>query len=242
MNNESGGIFGTAQWTRVLASRGDSPSARQALSDLCAAYYQPVIILMRRAAPNEDSARDLTQEFFARLLAGSGLDTVNPARGRFRHFLLGAVRHFLANQRDYQSRLKRGGGQAPLSLEAGTDTSPGIEVADTSQPNPDLDFDRKWALTLLDRGLSRLHAEQTAAGKAQHFEVLKAWLTGDEQPLSQAAAAARLGLNEGALKVAIHRLRKRFRDLVKEEIADTVDDPAQVREELNYLLEVLSRG
>jgi RNA polymerase sigma factor (sigma-70 family) len=238
----SSGIFVTTQWTRVLASRGDSVEARQALSDLCAAYYQPVFILIRRAAPDEDAARDCTQEFFARLLARHGLDTVNPERGRFRHFLLGAVRHFLADQRDYQRRLKRGGGQVLVSLDAGTDTSTKIEVADASLPSPDLEFDRKWALTLLDRALARLQSEQQEAGKDEPFEVLKPWLTGEKQTLSQAEAATRLGVNEGAVKVAIHRLRKRFRELVKEEIAGTVEGPAQVREELNYLLEVLGRG
>jgi RNA polymerase sigma-70 factor (ECF subfamily) len=236
------GIFVTTQWTQVLATRGDSPEARQALSDLCAAYYTPVFVLMRRAAPSEEAARDLTQEFFARLLARAGLGQVNPERGRFRFFLLGAVKHFLADVHDEQGRLKRGGGRAPISLDAGTDSSPGLEIADTSVPSPDLEFDREWAVTLLDRALDRLGREQAEAGKWAQFPALKPWLTGDKQAVSQAALAASLGLSEGALRVTLHRLRKRFRELVKEEIAGTVGDSAHVREEMRYLLEVLSRG
>ncbi len=237
-----GDYFLTTQWTRVLASRGDSPEARQALADLCEAYYKPVFGFIRRSAPNEDAARELTQEFFARLLAGHGFQTVNPERGRFRYFLLGAVKHFLANVWDHESRLKRGGGQAVLSLDAGTDSSPAIQVPDPNLPSPDLEFDRKWTLTLLERALNRLGSEQKEAGKGEEFEVLKPWLTGDSQETSQADAAARLRVNEGALRVAIHRLRKRFRDFVKEEIAGTVNDPAHVKEELSYLFEVLGGG
>ena len=226
----------------MLATRGDSPESRQALSDLCAAYYTPVFVLIRRATPSEEVARELTQEFFARLLSRAGLGRVDPQRGRFRFFLLGAVKHFLADVHDEQGRLKRGGGQVPISLDAGTDTSPGLEVADASRPSPDLEFDREWAVTLLARALDRLGGEQAGAGKGEQFPELKPWLTGDKQDVSLADLAARLGTSEGALRVALHRLRKRFRELVKEEIAGTVGDAAHVREELGYLLEVLSRG
>jgi RNA polymerase sigma-70 factor (ECF subfamily) len=235
-----GGIFVTTQWTQVLATRGDSPEARQALSDLCAAYYTPVFVLIRRATPNEEIARDLTQEFFARLLSRAGLGRVEPERGRFRYFLLSAVKHFLADVHDERGRLKRGGGQAHISLDAGTDSSPGMEVADASLPSPELEFDREWAVTLLARALDRLGCEQT--GKGEQFSALKPWLTGDKQDASQAELSAALGMTEGALRVSLHRLRKRFRELVKEEIAGTVGDSAHVREEMGYLLEVLSRG
>jgi RNA polymerase sigma-70 factor (ECF subfamily) len=241
-SSKSPGIFVTTQWTRVLATRGDSPEARQALSDLCAAYYTPVFVLMRRAAPSEEAARDLTQEFFARLLARAGLGQVNPERGRFRFFLLGAVKNFLANVYHEQTRLKRGGGHVPISLDAGTDSSPGLEIADASLPSPDMEFDREWAVTLLARALDRLGREQAGAGKGEQFPAVKPWLTGDKQDVSLADLAARLGMSEGALRVALHRLRKRFRELVKEEIAGTVGDSAHVREEMGYLLEVLSRG
>jgi RNA polymerase sigma-70 factor (ECF subfamily) len=241
-SSKSPGIFVTTQWIQVLATRGDSPEARQALSDLCAAYYTPVFVMMRRAAPSEEAARDLTQEFFARLLSRAGLGQVDPERGRFRYFLLGAVKHFLADVHDEQRRLKRGGGQVPVSLDAGTDSSSGLELADTTAPSPDLEFDREWAVTLLDRALSRLGREQAEAGKREQFPALKPWLTGDKQEVSLADLAGRLETSEGTLRVTLHRLRKRFRELVREEIAGTVGDAAHVREEMHYLLEVLSRG
>jgi len=231
--------FVTTQWTRVLEARGDSPDAQAALSDLCAAYYAPVFAFIRRDAPDEDAARDLTQEFFARLLARQGIATVDPQRGRFRSFLLGAVKHFLADMRDHAQRLKRGAGQPLESIEPGTDTSPGLQLPDLNAPSPDHEFDHKWALTLLDRALALLAQEHEAAGKADHFEALKPWLSGDSENISQAEAAARLGLNEGAVKVAIHRLRRLFREVIRNEIGQTVSDRAQVDAELHYLLEAL---
>jgi RNA polymerase sigma-70 factor (ECF subfamily) len=231
--------FVTTQWTQVLEARGDSPEAKAALSDLCAAYYAPVFAFVRRNAPDEDAARDLTQEFFARLLARQGIATVDPQRGRFRSFLLGAVKHFLADMREHDHRLKRGAGQPLERIEPGTDTSPGLQVPDLNAPSPDREFDRKWALTLLDRALNALAREHEGFGKAEHFDALKPWLTGDTENISQAEAAARLGLNEGAVKVAIHRLRRRFREVIKQEIAQTVSDPAQVDLELHCLLEAL---
>ncbi len=234
-----GDRFVTTQWTRVLEARGESAEAKAALSDLCAAYYAPVFAFIRHRAPDEDTARDLTQEFFARLLAGKGIAQVDPQRGRFRSYLLGAVKHFLADRRDHDQRLKRGAGQALQPIEPGTDTSPGLQVPDPHAPSPDREFDRKWALTLLDRALAALAAEHKAAGKADQFEALKPWLTGDSEEVSQADAARRLGLNEGAVKVAVHRLRRRFREVIKAEIAGTVSDRGQVDEELRFLLEAM---
>jgi RNA polymerase sigma-70 factor (ECF subfamily) len=231
--------FVTTQWTRVLDARGDSPEAKAALSDLCAAYYASVFDFIRRSAPDEDSARDLTQEFFARLLARHGIDSVDPQRGRFRSYLLGAVKHFLADMQEHSHRLKRGAGQPLESIEPGTDTSPALQLADPNTPSPDREFDRKWALTLLNRALAKLAQEHEAAGKADHFEALKPWLSGDSENISQAEAAARLGVNEGAVKVAIHRLRRRFREVIKSEIGQTVSDRTQVDAELHYLLEAL---
>ena len=231
--------FVTTQWTQVLEARGESPEAKAALSYLCAAYYAPVFAFIRRNAPDEDSARDLTQEFFARLLARQGIATVDPQRGRFRSFLLGAVKHFLADMREHAHRLKRGAGQPLESIEPGTDTSPGLQLADPNASSPDREFDRKLALTLLDRALAALAQEHEAAGKADHFEALKPWLSGDSENISKAEAAARLGLNEGAVKVSIHRLRRRFREVISSEICQTVSDPAQVDAELHCLLEAL---
>lgn len=226
----------------MLQACGDSPEAKAALSDLCGAYYAPIFAFIRRNAPNEDAAKDLTQDFFTRLLARQGIETIDPRRGRFRSFLLGAVKHFLADRRDYDHRLKRGTGEPLEPLEPETDTSPGLQLPDATTPGPDREFDRKWALTLLDRALEALAREHQASGNARHFETLKPWLTGDSEDISQAEAAARLGMNEGAVKVAIHRLRRRFRQLIKNEIAETVSGPAQVDLELHYLLEALLQG
>jgi RNA polymerase sigma-70 factor (ECF subfamily) len=227
------------RWTLVLRARGRSPEAQLALGTLCEGYYAPVHAFIRAQVRDHEAARDLTQEFFARVLRGGAFDRADPQRGRFRSFLLGAVKHFLADARDRQAARKRGSGQELLPLEPGTDTSPGLDPPDPRPAALELLFDRQWAFTLLDRALGRLAQDMAGAGKAAHFSVLKPWLTGAAaQPQSE--AAARLGLNESALKVAIHRLRARFRGLVKAEIAQTVADPAQVAAELDYLIEVVS--
>jgi RNA polymerase sigma-70 factor (ECF subfamily) len=231
--------FVTTRWTRVLEARGDSTEAKAALSDLCAAYYAPVLAFIRRSAPDEEAARDLTQEFFARLLARGGIDTVDPQRGRFRSFLLGAVKHFLADMRDHDRRLKRGAGQPIESLDADTGTSTGLQAPDAKAASPDREFDHKWALTLLDRSLAAMAREYNESGKSVQFEALKPWLTGDAANVSQAEAARQLGLNEGAVKVAIHRLRRRLRDVIKNEISQTVKDRADIEREMHYLLEAL---
>jgi len=225
-----------------LAARGDSPEAQAALGELCTAYYAPVLAFLRRSGRDDDTARDLAQEFFTRLLARRGLDSVVPGRGRFRSFLLGAVKHFLADQYDRAQAAKRGNGHASVSLDAPTnDTTSTLQIPDPAASVSDAVFDRQWALTILDRALAVLADEHQAADKSDHFETLKPWLTGDTEELSQAEAARRLDMNEGALKVAIHRLRKRFRELVKAEITQTVGADGDVQSELNYLLEVLSR-
>lgn len=224
-------VFATTHWTRVLEARGASPEAKQALSDLCAAYYDPVFAFVRRTTTDDDKARDLTQEFFRRLLSGHGVDSVDPQRGRFRSFLLGAVKHFLADMHDHAHRDKRGAGQPPILLDT--------QLADPRSSAPDREFDRKWALTVLDRALAALQSEHDTASSADQFAVLKPWLTGDADHLSQADAATRLNLNVGAIKVAIHRLRRRFRDLVKTEITQTLNDPSHVRDELAALRDAM---
>jgi RNA polymerase sigma factor (sigma-70 family) len=226
----------------VLEARGDTPDAKAALSDLCDAYYAPVFAFIRRNAPDEDTARDLTQEFFARLLTRHGIDKVERERGRFRSYLLGAVKHFLADMRDHDHRLKRGAGQSLEPLDPGTDTTTGLQLPDPKAPSPEREFDRKWAFIVLDRALAALAEEHKIAGKSDQFEALRPWLTGDTEDLSQADAASRLGINEGAVKVAIHRLRRRFRELVKAEIGQTLHNPAQVADELACLQAALGMG
>ena len=236
--------FVTTRWTQVLSARGETPGAKAALAQLCEAYWNPVFRFIRRCERPEDSARELTQEFFSQLLASNGLNAVDPAKGRFRSYLLGAVKHFLADQRDRSNAAKRGGGQTAVPIEQHLEnqTTTSLQIADPESPVPDAFFDRQWALTIVERALNALAAELVSAGKAAHFEVLKPWLVGDVSELSQAEAARQLSLSEGAVKVAIHRLRKRFRMLVKQEIAGTVDQPAFIQEELRYLLEALAQS
>jgi RNA polymerase sigma-70 factor (ECF subfamily) len=234
-----GHAFVTTQWTRVLEARGDSSDAKAALSDLCAAYYAPVFAFVRRNSPDENAAHDLTQEFFARLLAGRGLNP-DPERGRFRSYLLTAVKNFLADMWDHARAAKRGGGEITISIEGAAETSCGLEIPDRGRSDPEREFDRKWALTVLDRALAALAAEHSDGDARHQFEVLKPWLTGDNENLSQADAARELGCSESTVKVAIHRLRKRFRQLVKSEIRQTMNDPSQVADELACLVAALS--
>jgi RNA polymerase sigma factor (sigma-70 family) len=235
--------FAPTRWTLVLRARGRSADSRAALSELCEAYYAPVLAFLRREGRDEDAARELTQEFFSRLLAQPGLGGVEPGRGRFRSYLLGAVKHFLAEERQRANAAKRGGGQAPMSIEASAsaDTTSELQIPDPAAAVPDAFFDRHWATALVDRAVATLGAEATAEGKAGQFVALKPWLLGELPSLSQADAARQLGLSEGAVKVAVHRLRKRFREVVKAEIAQTVPEPGEVQGELRYLVEVLAQ-
>lgn len=230
--------FVTTHWTRVLAARGDSAEARAALSELCAVYYAPIVAFLRARFRDEDRTRDLAHQFFERLLAQDAIAGASPERGRFRSYLLGAVKHFVADLQDRDRAAKRGAGVEHLPLEAGTDTSPGLDPPAPAGRPPELEFDRQWALTILDRAIATLAAEYDSPERRAQFALLKSSLTGAGLPQSE--LAVRLGLNEGAVKVAIHRLRKRFRELVKAEIARTVDDPAQVPEEMSYLVTVLA--
>jgi len=235
--------FAETRWTLVLRARGESENSRAALSELCEAYYLPVLAFLRREGRDEDTARELAQEFFSRLLAQPHLGGVEPGHGRFRSYLLGAVKHFLAGERQRAGAVKRGGGQTPVSIESSTnaETTTSVQVADPAGVVPDAYFDRHWATTLVDRAVAMLGSEAEREGKGVQFTALKPWLLGEVPSLSQADVARQLGITEGAVKVAVHRLRKRFRELVKAEIAQTVGDTAQVAEELRYLVEVLAQ-
>ena len=236
------GAFAPTRWTLVLRSHGESSEAQAALSELCEAYYQSILRFLQREGRDDDDARELTQEFFARILSGHGFDGAEPGRGRFRSYLLGALKHFLADSRERAQRLKRGGGIVPESLQGNPDptTSSALEVGDGLAVAPDVNFDREWALTVMARALDALQHEMTVAGKSDHFETLKPWLMGDSPAMSQSSVAQQLGLTEGAVKVAVHRLRKRFRDAVRKEVAQTLRDPAMVDEELRQLIAALS--
>ncbi len=229
------GNFAATRWTLVARATGGDSTAQAALSELCAAYYSPVNAFLRAEDRTEDAARELAHEFFARVLAGGSLGGADAARGRFRSYLLGALKHFLADHRDRAHAEKRGGGATPEPLE--TATSAGLALP--SARDDDRIFDRQWALTLIARALEIVGNELRDAGKSAHFDALKPWLTGENAALSQADAARELGMNEGAVKVAIHRLRQRFREAVKSEIAQTVRGDGDVDDELRYLLAVL---
>jgi RNA polymerase sigma-70 factor (ECF subfamily) len=233
-----GGRFATTRWSVVLeAGRGSSPASREALAKLCETYWYPLYGYVRRWGHDADSAQDLTQEFFTRLLEKDYLRDVTPTRGRFRSFLLAALKHFLSNERDRANAAKRGGGHAPLPLEF--ETAEGhfrLEPAD--HLTPEIAFERQWALTVLDRTLRKLGSEHERGGKGALFARLKGTLTG-EQSGSYAQLAAELQMTEGAVKVAVHRLRRRFGELLREEIAETVADPGDVDDEIRYLFAVL---
>jgi len=232
--------FAPTRWTLILRARGETAQARTALSELCQAYYQPVLHFLQREGRSEDEARELTQEFFARVLSGSGFDEADPERGRFRSYLLGALKHFLADQRKRERRLKRSAGMAVESLDVTeTDDKGLLQVADTLSPLPNAFFDRQWALAVIARAMTVLEQEFLAEGKADQFSTLKLWLMGEDPSHSQREAARQLGLSEGAVKLAIHRLRKRFRDAVRAEISQTLHDPELVDEELRHLISAL---
>jgi RNA polymerase sigma-70 factor (ECF subfamily) len=239
-NEKPTSAFVTTHWTRVVQAQGNSTDAKAALSDLCAAYYAPVFAFVRRWTNDAEAARDLTQEFFARLLARNSIEQANPQRGRFRSYLLGAVKHFLCDARDRDLRLKRGGGQPLEPLERSTDTSTSVQLPDPNATSPDHEFDRKWAMTVLDRALRSLEQEHAWVGNEKLFQILKPWLTGDTETLKQVDAARELGMNEAAVKVAIHRMRRRFREIIKREIADTLNDPTHVEQELQHLISALA--
>jgi RNA polymerase sigma factor (sigma-70 family) len=234
--------FAPTRWTLILRASGETTEARAALSELCEAYYQPVLRFLCREGRGVDAARELTQEFFVCVLASGGFDHADPERGRFRSYLLGALKHFLADQRKHEQRLKRGGGVAVESLDATgpDDDSPGLQVADTASLPPEAFFDREWALAIIGRAMALLEKEFAASGKTDQFDTLKPWLMGEAPSMSQADAARHLGLSEGAVKVAVHRLRKHFRDAVRAEISQTLRDPSLVDEELRHLIVALS--
>jgi DNA-directed RNA polymerase specialized sigma24 family protein len=243
IESRDAGSFHTTRWTQVIAAQGKSPDASQALRDLCASYYAPVEFFVRRYH-GTDLARDLTHEFFAKLLEGHSLGGVDRSRGRFRSYLLGAVKHFLADYDDRQRAGRRGGGREPLSLEHSqartAEESENVPVADPCGFPPDEFFDRHWALAVVESAIENLRREAVAAGEAERFDILKHWLVAPAGQETALEATRALNMTDGAFKVAVHRLRKRFREAVKSLIADTVEDPAEIADELNYLIRALS--
>jgi RNA polymerase sigma-70 factor (ECF subfamily) len=222
----------------VLAASTDTPGGRDALAELCQAYWYPLYAYVRRQGYGAEEARDLTQAYFLRLLEKGYLKEVAPEKGRFRSFLLASLRHFLANERDRATALKRGGVRLPVSLES-DEPERRYRVEPLDESTPETVFERRWALTVLERALGHLRGEMSAAGRADQFDRLKDFLTWSEPAAPYGQVAAQLGMSEGALKVAVHRLRRRCGALLREEIAQTVAAPEQVEEEVRHLIAAL---
>ena len=231
--------FATTHWTLVLeAGRAGSSNALQALELLCAAYWYPLYAYVRRQGHGPHDAQDLVQQFFAGLLERNDLRLADRNRGRFRTFLLTSLQHFLINEWRKANREKRGGGRLVVSLDAQkTETRFLAEPAD--ERSPDKAFERRWAIVVLDRVLEQLQAELVAVGRGRVFEELKPCLTGEDQERSYADIGQRLDLTEGNVKVLVHRLRHRYRELLRKEISLTVEDPAGIDEEIRDLIAAL---
>ncbi len=232
--------FVTTHWSVVLSASGpDSPRAAEALEKLCRTYWYPLYACVRRQGFGPADAEDLTQAFFTRILQEHLVAAADPMKGRFRSFLLTRLNHFLGDEWDRLKAQKRGGGQRLIPLDSGTaETRYRLEPVEVR--SPDKLFEYRWAVTLLERVFERLRLEYESDGKAALFNELKPCMTQARAAVPYAEAGARLSLSEGALRVAVHRLRQRYRKLLRAEIADTVSGPEEVEEELRYLLRVLA--
>lgn len=237
--------FVTTRWSLILQAK-DRPvsGANEALADLCRGYWYPIYVLIRRQSRDCHEAQDFTQGFFTRLLEKDFLGDVDPARGRFRAFLLAAVNHFLSNERAKERAIKRGGRRRVVSFNANSfdwDSGESKFLLEPShQLTPERLFERQWALALLERVLCRLRDEQAEAGKLKPFEVLQPFLSLDRESINYADVAVALDMTESSVRVAAHRLRKRYRELLRDEISQTVVKPEDVEDELKYLFQALS--
>jgi RNA polymerase sigma factor (sigma-70 family) len=232
--------FMTTRWSLVLAAgHGSGPHAHEALSILCESYWYPLYAFIRRQGYPADEAFDLTQSFFTRLLEKCDFATADPKRGRFRSWLLASATHFLSNARDHERAQKRGGGLILERIDAGeAEGRYGLEPS--HEETPERLFERQWALALLARVLEALRHEWAKASKGPLFETLKGSLTGDKALATYQQIADEVGMTEGAVKVAVHRLRRRFRELLKAEVAQTLDRPEEMEEELRSLVAAMS--
>jgi RNA polymerase sigma factor (sigma-70 family) len=221
------------------ASReSSSPGARQAMSRLCELYWPPLYAYARRQGQSVDEAQDLTQGFFARFLEKHDVKAADPLRGKFRSFLLTSFKHFMANERDRQRTKKRGGDQIVLSLEFDT-AEARYKAEPTDRLTPEALFERQWALGILERAMTALSSEAAAAGKGRLFDAAKDLLSGERDKGAYAQLASTLGMSEGAVRVTIHRLRRRLRELLRAEIAITVERDSEIDEEIRFLTAVL---
>lgn len=218
----------------LAAGQRHTPQSDRALEELCRTYWFPLYAYVRRRGHTKEDAEDLTQAFFARFLEKNYLEGLSSERGRFRAFLLASLKHFLINEGKRERRQKRGGGATLLSLDWQSADSQ-FRLASTLEPSPDKAFDREWALVLLAKVIERLQRECASEGHGEQFAELKVFLTVGKGARPYAEAANALGMEEGAVRVAVHRLRKRYRQLLRDEIVQTLSDPAQVEEEMQAL-------
>jgi RNA polymerase sigma-70 factor (ECF subfamily) len=232
--------FTTTHWSVVLsAGQSASPRAEAALEELCRAYWYPLYAYVRRQGYSSHDAQDLTQEFFARLLQKNYLSAVARDKGKFRSFLLAALKHFLANEFDRATAIKRGGGQVPISL----DEQGAEELFSLESPaiiSPENAFEKRWAITLLERSLAQVRSEFVGAGKDRIFDQLKMFLTDGAGSGNYAAVANEMGMTANAVAVAVHRLRQRYREVVRAEITHTVAAPEEIEDEMRHLFAVLA--
>jgi len=231
--------FDTTQWSLVIAAgESDSAASREALETLCETYWYPLYVYVRRRGHAEDDARDLTQGFFVKLLEKNWVGAADRARGKFRTFMLTALKHYMLDEWDRQRAQKRGGGKLPLSLDF--DTAEGgfkLEVPD--ERTPEAVFDACWADTVLLRARERLRREVLEPGKEDRFERLEGFVTGEGREVPYQEVAAEFGMSESAVKVAVYRMRRHFGEVLRAEVAETVQDPAEVEPELKHLLGLL---
>jgi len=231
--------FATTHWSVVLAAGHDSsPASQEALEKLCRTYWHPLYAYVRRKGRSPEDAQDLTQEFFARFLENNSLNRARRERGRFRSFLLTSLQNFLAHEWERAQAGKRGGGRRLLPWdELSAESRYQLEAA--SDLTPDRVFEQRWASTLFQQALTRLHNEFTAAGKRELFDELKGFLSGEAGTGAYDAIAPRLSMTPAAVAVAVHRLRQRYGQLVREEIAHTVSNPSELEDEMRYLIKLM---
>ena len=233
------GDFATTHWSLVLAAGGGDPRSREAFAQLYQAYWYPLYAFIRRHGHGPEDTQDLLQEFFTCLLEHRSLAKADPGKGRFRSFLLACLRHFLTHEPDRLQAQKGGGGRPPVSLDAAlAEQRYGLEPADPA--SPEANFERNWALALLEQVLARAREEQRTWGKEAQFRELQPCLMADPDAPRYAELAARLQTTEEAARMMVHRLRRRYREFLREEIARTADTPAEVEEEIRHLFSVLS--
>ena len=233
-----GAAFTTTHWSVVLEAQGESPAAQEALERLCRMYWRPIFAFLRRQGVSSDEAEDITQGFFAQLLERRSLDAVRKEKGRLRSYLLGALKYFLADEHRRAMAIKRGKGRRLIPLEE-LHADERIDIEPADPVTAEMIYERRWALTVLERVLSRLKDEYRAAGNAALFDSLKELLPDEPGSPSQAEIAARLGMTENAIRQAFYRFRQRYQSLLREEIAHTVATPGDIEDELHHLIAVL---